>query len=313
MTTDSIDLNDASLFAKVVEKGSFSAAARAFDLPVSSVSRKVARLEEQLGIRLLHRTTRKLSLTDAGRTYHSMASAALEQLQAAAAAISDLNSAPSGRIRFTTVPGIGRYAWELIEDFMVENPKVSMEIDLTETTVDMVDGGYDLALRAGSLPDSSLISKRLLQTHLQLYAAPCYLKRAGVPETLEDLAKHQCIIRGLSVRGATWKLKNGRKTRDVHISGRLAVTAIETQLRACTRGLGVTMLPAPMCTAFEERGRLQRVLPDWQGPSAGLWLVYPSRQHLSPSVRALINFLSERVDESIMRSDKIYAWHNLQS
>ena len=311
MAINEFDLNDAALFAKVVEKSSFSGAARTLGVPVSSVSRKVARLEENLGTRLLHRTTRKLSLTDAGRTYHSMISKGLEQLEAASEAVSDLQGEPNGRIRFTTVPGVGRYAWNLIEDFMVEHPKVTVEIDLTERTVDMVEGGYDLALRAGALPDSSLISKRLLSSPFAMYAAPCYLERAGTPERVEDLSRHQCIVRGLSSRGVTWRLRSGRKQRDVAVSGRLAVTSVETVMRACTRGLGIAMLPVAMTGAFEERGRLTRVLPSWEGPSAGLWLVYPSRQHLSPTVRAMIDFLSERIDIGIMSSEKIYAWHSL--
>ena len=308
MTRADFDLNDAQLFAKVVEKGSFSGAARLLGLPVSSVSRKVARLEEQLGSRLLHRTTRKLSLTDAGRTYHDMVSSALEQLHAAAAAVSGLQAEPSGRIRFTSVPGLSRYAWGLVEEFLARYPKVSIEMDLTERTVDMIEGGYDLALRAGQLPDSSLVSRKLMTTSFGLMATPAYLDAHGRPATLDDLAEHECVVFGLSLRGAQWRLQQGRKTKEVPIRGRLAITDLEAVVQACLRGLGIAMLPLQMTELLVARGELERVLADWSGPTGGLYLVYPSRRHLSPSVRAFMDYLAENFDREVMRSDRIYEW-----
>jgi len=296
------DLNDAALFARVVDKGSFTAAAESMGLQVSTVSRRVARLEAQLGSRLLHRTTRKLSLTDAGRTYHGMASAGLEQLDAAAAAILDLQSELRGLIRFTSVPGMGRFAWELVERFIVDNPKVSIEMDLTERTVDLVGGGYDVALRTGTLPDSSLISKRVAESRFALFAGPEYLESRGPVDSPEALAGHECIIFGMSTQGASWELSSGRKRQQLPVSGRLATTSVETILHACLGGFGVGHLPIDLCRPFVEEGRLVRVLPEWSGAVYGLFVVYPSRQHVSPSVRAFIEFLGEQAEASLLSS-----------
>ena len=307
MTNTELDLNDARLFCRVVDRGSFSAAAKSMGLPVSSVSRKVARLEEQLGNRLLHRTTRKLSLTDAGQTYHDIASSALEQLDAAAAALSGLRSEPSGRIRFTTVPGLAHYAWELVEAFLERYPKVSIEIDLTERTVDLIEGGFDLALRAGQLPDSSLVSRRLEIHQFAMYASPKYLDARGRPQSIEDLAQHECIIRGLSLRGAHWKLMQGRKHRDQPVSGRLAITHLETVTRACLKGHGIALLPEGLSNKAVEEGQLERVLPEVRGPTAGMYLVYPSRRQLSPSVRAFMDHLAENIDGVGDLAERAYA------
>jgi DNA-binding transcriptional LysR family regulator len=307
MANQDFDLNDARLFSRVVEKGSFSAAAKSMGLPVSSVSRKVARLEEQLGSRLLHRTTRKLSLTDAGETYHGMVSSALEQLDAAAAALSGLQSEPSGRIRFTTVPGLAHYSWELVEQFLERYSKVSIEMDLTERTVDLIDGGFDLALRAGQLPDSSLVSRRLDVHHFGPFASPEYLDAHGRPQTMEELSQHECIIRGLSLRGAHWRLTQGRKTRDVPVSGRLAITHLETVTRACIKGHGIALLPESLSQKAVDDGRLERVLPEVRGPSGGMYLVYPSRRQLSPSVRAFMDHLAENFDLVGEVAERAYA------
>ena len=297
-----MNLNDAALFVKVVQKGSFTAAGGALGIRVSTVSRRVARLEAELGIRLLHRTTRKLSLTDAGRTYLRMVTTGLEHLDAAAAAIRDLQSEPSGHIRFTSVPGMGRFAWELIERFLVENPRVSIDMDLTEHTVDLVGGGYDLALRTGALGDSSLISKRVADSHFALFAAPEYLDKGAAIETPDDLADHNCILFGTSVDGATWSLSSGRRRAQVPVSGRLMTTSLETIHYACSAGFGVAHLPIELCQPLVQAGRLVRVLPDWAGAVFGVFLVYPSRRHVSPTVRAFIDFLEVEVKVSLPRS-----------
>ena len=236
-----------------------------------------------------------------------MVSSALEQFDAAAAVLSGLQSEPAGRIRFTTVPGLAHYAWELVEQFLERYPKVSIEMDLTERTVDLIEGGFDLALRAGQLPDSSLVSRRLEMHHFALFASPKYLDAHGRPQSLDDLAQHACIIRGLSLRGAHWKLREGRKLRDLPVSGRLAISHLETVTRACLKGHGIALLPEGLSRKAVEEGQLERVLPEVQGPTAGMYLVYPSRRQLSPSVRALMDHLAENFDGVGDLAERAYA------
>ena len=296
-----LDLNAAALFTKVVEKGSFTAAAASLGLRVSTVSRRVARFEAQVGSRLLHRTTRKLSLTDAGRTFHGTLISGLEQIELAAATLEDLQSEPSGRVRFTCMSGMGRFAWGLISSFMIEYPKVSIEMDLTERTVDLVGEGYDLALRTGKLPDSSLISRHLADSHFALFAHPEYLERHGQLSTPDDLQQHECLIFGVSVQDGSWDLSSQRKHRQVAVAGRLATTSLETIFHACAAGFGIGQLPIVTCQALVDEGKLVRVLPAWEGGVHGLFLVYPSRTQVSPGVRAFIDYLVKQVGAALIR------------
>ena len=297
---DDLDLNAAALFTKVVEKGSFTAAAAALGLRVSTVSRRVARFEAQVGSRLLHRTTRKLSLTDAGRTFHGTLVSGLEQIEVAAATLENLQSEPSGRIRFTCLSGMGSFAWGLIGGFMAQHPKVSIEMELTERTVDLVGEGYDLALRTGNLPDSSLISRHLADSRFALFAHPEYLERHGQLSTPDDLQQHECLIFGVASHGAKWELSSQRSRLEVAVAGRLATTSLETIFNACAEGFGIGQLPVRRCQALVAEGRLVRVLPAWAGDVHGLFLVYPSRT-VAPSVRAFIDYLVKQVDDALLR------------
>jgi len=296
-----LDLNAAALFTKVVEKGSFTAAAASLGLRVSTVSRRVARLEAQVGSRLLHRTTRKLSLTDAGRTFHGILASGLEQIEVATAALGELQSEPSGRIRFTCVPGMSRFTWDLLQGFMTKYPKVRIEMDSTARTVDLVGEGFDLALRAGELADSSLISRHLGDSHFALFAHPEYLERHGTPSSPDDLSQHECLIFGTSTQEGSWTLSSQRKRREVAVTGRLATTSLETIFHSCLQGFGIGQLPIRTCQALVDQGMLARVLPAWTGTVHNLSLVYPSRAHVSPSVRAFIDYLVKQVDDGLIR------------
>ncbi len=294
-----MNLNNARLFAKVVDKGSFTAAGHALGLQVSTVSRRVARLETDLGTRLLHRTTRKLSLTDAGRTYYRMAVAGLEQMDAAAQAIRELQGELSGRIRFTSVPGMGKFAWELIKAFLADNPRVTIEMNLTERTADLVGGGYDLALRTGSLRDSSLISKHIANSYFALFAAPFYIENHQSIRSPDQLAAQNCLLYGTSLDNCSWTLSCEGQQIEVGVSGRLATTSLETHLHACREGFGIAHLPITMCQPSVEDGSLVRVLPEWAGSVFKVFVVYPSRKLVSPTVRAFIDFLAGEAEGSL--------------
>jgi DNA-binding transcriptional LysR family regulator len=209
-----IDLNQVATFVKVVESGSFTAAAAALGLPKSSVSRGVGRLEDSLGVRLLQRTTRKLHLTEAGRGYFQQARVALGGLHEANAVVADLGQEPHGTVRITTPAdsGDGLFA-NLIAGFVALHPRIRVEVSLTGRRVDLVAEGFDLAVRAGPLDDSSLVARRVAATDLRLYAAPSYLERRGRPRRLADLAAHDCLALRTSQGLFPWRLTGPRGWR----------------------------------------------------------------------------------------------------
>lgn len=285
------DLNDLEVFARVVEKAGFSRAARELGVPASTVSRRVSRLEESLGVRLLQRTTRKMHLTEAGRTYFEQISLALRQIQSAEEGLRQVQGAPRGLIRITTVeePFIERVLFEFLQAF----PEVSLEIDKSHRRVDLVAEGYDLGIRAGVLADSSLVAHRLLSSGPILVAAPEYLARRGVPTSLTDLRNHDCVILGTTTTAAIWQLGSSEAPLRVSVSGRVAVNSFGSAVEACAKGLGVGMFPEGFITSWLESGQLVQVLPDVAAQRTGLWIVHPSRTLMSPAVRGLIDFVKE--------------------
>ncbi|HJO22427.1 MAG TPA: substrate binding domain-containing protein [Myxococcota bacterium] len=196
---------------------------------------------------------------------------------------------------------MARFDWGLIRSFMTEHPKVSIEMDLTERIVDLVGERYDLALRTGKLPDSSLISRHLADSHFALFAHPEYLERQGQLSTPDDLQEHECLIFGVSVRDGSWELSSQRKRRQVAVAGRLATTSLETIFNACADGFGIGQLPITTCQALVDEGELVRILPAWAGTVHDLFLIYPSRTQVSPSVRAFIDYLVKQVDDALIR------------
>ncbi|HTE50188.1 MAG TPA: LysR family transcriptional regulator [Kofleriaceae bacterium] len=289
------DLNDVFFFALVSELGSFSAAAREAGVPVSTVSRRIARLEERLGVTLMTRTTRKLSLTDAGRGYQDHARRAVDEIEAAERMVHDLGSRPSGRVRLTTSMGIARIVWPSISEFLELHPDVRVELDAREHRVDLVEEGYDLAVRAGELPDSTLVARKLFDATRQLFASPAYLARRRRPRRVVDLAHHDCVLMGIGAPRAPWVLRQrGRRLRVV-VSGRIRVNEMGLAHQACLDGCGIALLPVKLSAADVAAGRLERVLPSVDGGSSPLWIVHPAGRRLPSAVRALADHLVARV------------------
>lgn len=289
-----MDLNALRVFAKVVEAGSFVGAARELDLPKSTVSRRVAALEARLGARLLQRTTRKLSLTDAGRAYYEHAARALAEVDAAERAVTQLAEVPRGKLRVTTPLNFGFLA-PIVADFAIRYPEVEVELVGTDRVIDLIEEGFDLAIRAGKLRDGSLVGRRIGALERYLVASPGYVKRHGRPKQPEDLRDHECLIFGGSSDGATWKLVRGGQTRTVRVTGRLVVNDFEFLDEAARRGLGLALLPVHRCADDLRDGTLVRVLPDWCAPGQPLSAVYPSARHLAPKVRAFLDHLGARM------------------
>jgi len=277
-------------FTKVVEEGSFTAAARALGLPKSTVSRHVAALEDRLGVRLLHRTTRTLRPTEAGESYYDRARQILADVDDAEQEVTELQSNPRGRLRVTAGVSFGAaYLGDIVSTFSKKYPDVEVEINLTDRYVDLIGEGFDVAIRAGRLDDSSLIAKRLGSARQLICGSPDYLKRRGTPRVVDDLREHSCIRFGLSRHGSAWPLKSG----SVPVSGRLTIDNGELMLACAVNGLGLAMLPVFICGREVAAGRLVPVLEDEMLQSGGVYAVYPHSRNLSAKVRAFVDHATE--------------------
>lgn len=288
-----MDLNELLVFAKVVQAGGFTAAARGLRMPKSTVSRKVSELEERVGAQLLQRTTRKLRLTEVGRAYYEHCARIIAEAEAAELAVTRLQAAPHGLLR-VTAPLTFSMLGPLVADFMKAYPEVQLELVCTDRTVDLVEEGFDVAIRAGKLADSSLIARRLGSIERLVVAAPSYVKARGAPKSPKELEKHECLLFGAGREGNVWSLHAGNRSVEVPIHSRLVVNEPD-MLRAVTlAGAGVALLPNIVCTTDLATGRLQRILPDWGSPGAPVHAIYSSSRHHSPKVTAFVDFLRER-------------------
>ncbi|RJT33425.1 LysR family transcriptional regulator [Mesorhizobium waimense] len=295
-----LDLNDIVVFARVVEAGSFTAAARLLAMPKTTVSRRIAALEREVGVRLLQRTTRSLNLTDAGRLYYEQSSQALRTLEQANLRLAEARAEPSGTICISAPVGFGGYFLTgAVVEFLTMYPKAKVELRLTDDRLNLVEDGIDLAFRTGVLQDSTLIARKLGSTHRLLCASPDYLACHGVPEAPADLAGHDCVIAGSSAAGAHWVLEGPDGQVTVAVGGRFAANEMQAVVAAALAGFGIAQLPHGMAEALISEGRMKRVLKDHTTPAGGLHVLYPSSRHLSPLVRAFIELAAERISNQL--------------
>ncbi|HEY4180914.1 MAG TPA: LysR family transcriptional regulator [Kofleriaceae bacterium] len=290
-----LDLNDVSLFVRVVQLRSFSAAARERGVPVSTVSRRISRLESALGMRLLERTTRRLALTDAGRGYHAFAERAVDDLAQGGALVRELQTEPTGRVRITAPLSLGGVITDAIVPFMRAHPGITVELDLAERTLDLEANTFDLAIVAGQAQDTADFVARPLwhSSRKLLFASPGYLKSRGTPRTVEDLARHSCISTRTDDGIASWTLVHPRsRRRKFTFSPRLHVSDTTSAQRAVRGGIGIAMLPEVLCVEDVARGRLTRVLPQHEGIAGGLRLLFRAHRSLTAAVRAAVTHLT---------------------
>jgi DNA-binding transcriptional LysR family regulator len=287
-----MDLNEIVVFTKVVQAGSFIGAARELDMPKSTVSRKVSDLEERLGARLLQRTTRTLRLTEVGQAYYQHAARVVAEAEEAELAVTRLQGTPRGQLRVTTPLNFDYFA-PIVTSFLERYPEVEVEIIGTDRVVDLVQEGFDVALRAGKLADSSLVGWSLGALRSLVVASPKFLARHGTPKVPADLANFECLVFGAASDGANWKLHREGKTVSVAVRGRLVVNDFEYLDQAAREGLGIAMLPINRCAEDLEHRRLRRVLGEWCSPEIPLHAVYPSTRHLSPKVKAFLEHVRE--------------------
>ena len=289
-----MDLNEIAVFTRVVQAGSFTAAAKLLGMPKSTVSRKISDLEERLNARLLQRTTRKLSLTDAGRTYFDYGVRIVNEIEAAESAVGSLQEKPRGLLRVTTGTNP---AWlgDIVVEFMKRNPEVQVELLATGRTVDLVDERFDVAIRAGALADSSLVARKLGNSTSFLVATPSYLKKHRRPRTPDDLEEHACLLFGTGSMNVELSLQRDNEKAHVPVAARLLVSDFDVLYSATVAGLGIGLVPAFRCLDDLRAHRLERVLREWSAPPVPVHVVYPTARHLSAKAKSFIEFLQQRM------------------
>ncbi|KXU81072.1 LysR family transcriptional regulator [Aeromonas enteropelogenes] len=286
---NNVELELMGLFATVVEQGSFTRAAELLGMPKSSVSQKISRLESQLGVRLLQRTTRRLSLTPQGEIYVEHCRGLLTLARCANLAMARLRSAPAGRVRITAPEATGTLLLgPILAEFRALYPEVVLELTLSDEQLDLVGEGYDLALRAAPLKDSSLICRRIGEVARYLVASPGYLARHGMPQRLAELAHHVCLVHtALPV----WPLQEG----GWRPQGACASNSLLALRELALHDGGIALLPQHVCESGLASGKLQKILPMIPIPTNPFYLIYPSREHLAPALRSLMDFVAERL------------------
>jgi DNA-binding transcriptional LysR family regulator len=289
-----MDLNEILVFARVVQTGSFTLAARQLGMPKSTVSRKVSELESRLDSRLLQRTTRKLSLTDVGRTYFDYCARIVSELEQAERAVSSLHDKPRGLLRITAPVNMS-FLGPIIGDYLKRYAEVQIELFCTQRSVDLVEERYDLAIRAGQLADSTLIGKSLGSSRWLFVATPAYLKKRGRPKSPEQLTRHDLLLFGAAGQDTQLALARNGQSTEISVTPRLLASDLDVLLAVVAASQGLGLLPAFMSLPGIRTGVLECVLRDWDVPVTPVHVVYPSTRHLSPKVKSFVDHLQRRM------------------
>ncbi|MDB5476778.1 MAG: transcriptional regulator,LysR family [Phenylobacterium sp.] len=287
-------LDEIAAFAAVADGRSFTQAAKRLGVSGAQVSKLVARLEDRLGARLLNRTTRDVSLTDTGRAYLERARAVLEDFEALEGSVRD-ETGPSGLLRISAPVAFGaKQLGPALLDFAEAYPEVSLEVSYADRTVNLVDEGFDVAVRIGHLTDSSLIARKLAPVRMVTCASPDYLQAHGVPLTPADLQSHEAII-DLNMREPlVWSFAQDGESMDTRVHGRLRFASAEACLEAAERGLGVARSPDFVAADRLRDGRLSTLLCNYEAETVHVHAVYPHARHLAAKVRVFVDFLAKR-------------------
>jgi DNA-binding transcriptional LysR family regulator len=289
------DLQAVRLFVQVVDSKTFRAAGEALGVPKSTVSLRVAQLEDQLGERLLERTTRRLRLTDAGAAYYRSAVTALDELRDAERTLAERRSQPAGRLRVTTTIEGGQFTFApVFAEYLRRYPQVELDVFLTDRRVDLIDEGVDVAIRSGELPDSGFVARRLkVQGSMRCYASARYLEQRGKPRHPRELERHDCLVMTGQREPLAWRFSVSGRLSVVQVRARAVANSFVVLGEFAKAGLGIAMMPSAVAAAWVEAGALREVLGAFVPTTGVLHAVYPSARHLSAKVRALLDLLDE--------------------
>jgi len=291
-------LQDLAVFTAVAETAGFSAAARRLGVSKAMVSVAISRLEERLGVRLFHRTTRRLSLTEAGQKALPHAQQSVRAASDAEEAARDAQASPRGTLRINAPMSFGLlHVAPALGAFAKKFSEIDVDLVLDDRVLDLVEGGFDLALRIGTLPDSSLVAHRLGISRAVVVAHPEYLARSGTPKKPADLAKHAALVYTLSPTGSRWKLTRGSKSETIQVRAVVRANSSLALHQALLQGLGVARIPRFIVGADLAAGRLVQVLPEWKSPELGIYAMTTAREHLPRKTRAFIDFFREWIGD----------------
>jgi DNA-binding transcriptional LysR family regulator len=292
-------LSDISVFVHVVDVGSFTGASQNLGLSKSAVSKYITRLECRLGVRLLNRTTRKLSLTEAGRGFYERSRHILKEIDEAEAEVSRLQASPRGTLRINAPMSFGiLHIAPALQEFSTQFPQVSINMNLDDQKLDVIEEGFDVSVRIAELPDSSLVAKRLGPCRHVVVASPTYLKINGTPTSPNDLVKHQILIYSHQESTRLWHFRApNNQIISIAVEGLVQINSSLAIREALLGGLGITRIPTFVVGQDIQNKRLLPILVDYQTLELSIYLVYPERRHLSPKVRAFVDFMSTRISD----------------
>lgn len=277
-------------FVAVVETGSFTKASRRLNISTAQVSRQISQLEQRMAVKLLYRTTRKVSVTEAGQLYYQHCRPLLDGLEEAERAVTQLQSTPKGKLNLTAPIIYGeQIIAPLINDFACLYPELDIRLQLTNQQLDLVESGTDLAIRLGRLHDSSMMARRLTGRQLHLCASPDYIESHGVPHTLSELNQHNCLLGTLDY----WRFNDMGQERQMKLTGSIRCNSGNALLDAALKHIGIVQLPDFYVRQVLEEGKLKELLKKHRPSAEGVWALYPHNRQLSPKVRLLTDFLAE--------------------
>ncbi|GAA6185876.1 MULTISPECIES: LysR substrate-binding domain-containing protein [Alteromonadaceae] len=281
-----------SEFVYVAESESFTQASKKMAISTAQVSRQISALEKRLNIKLFYRTTRKVSLTEEGRVFYQHCRSVLDGLEAAERAITNLQSKPQGKVKLTAPVTYGeQQILPLVNSFMEQYSGIEVNAFLTNQNLDLVEGGYDLAIRIGKLSDSSMMAKRLGTRTNYVCASSSYLDKNGIPHSLSELSKHNCLLGTLDY----WRFKQSDKEKNIRVTGKIRYNSGFGLVDAALKGLGIVQLPDYYVQEHLQSGELITLLDHYREPDEGIWAIYPQNRHLSPKVRLLVDYLAEQL------------------
>jgi DNA-binding transcriptional LysR family regulator len=279
-------------FVAVVENSGFTSAANVLNVSTSFVSRQVSQLEQRLGIRLLHRTTRTVRLTEMGRVYYERSRGILDQLEALDSEMSDLQEKPKGLVRITAAGEYAeRYVAPVVARFVTQYPDVSIELEATMEVKDIIEEGFDIAIRASALSDSSLVARKIEQRRIMICASPDYLNKHGRPKRPEDLRSHNCLL----FPGMAWRFKYPDQIQEVKVRGSWSSNNGRVLVSAARAGHGLIRFTEYYVREYIDAGELEVVLEDFEVDDVATWVIYPNRHHLPTRVRYLVEYLLEEL------------------
>lgn len=288
------DLNDILIFVKVAQFGSITRAARSLGMPLSTVSRRVSALESELGVSLLKRTTRRVTLTVQGQNYYAQCQEPLTLLQEAERVLTRAQQRPEGLLRITVPVILGQEPFlDFLSAFLKAHPGIRIDLFITNAFLDLIAENVDVAIRFGELRDSSIIAKRLGRSVRYVVAAPEYLKDRSLPAEPADLLSHDCVLLNARNNEADWELVSGRRKVTIHVSGSVSSRDFDSVSSFVRRGHGIGLLPTTYCDEAIAKGKLVRLLPQWASPRISLFAAYPSRKFLPLRLSLFLEALAD--------------------